>query len=324
MTIVPPTLSIMKSNVALLRLMNLPIFSKENELASLMHVKPGLIVTLNGFSHKFYRRYNIRKSDGSLREIRQPRRDLKGIQAWILRNILDRLTASIYATAYIKGKDISDNVSPHRNNRYFMCLDLEDFFPSISIRRVVKTFSLIGYSRKASSLLARLCSCRGNLPQGAVTSPSLSNLIAAKLDRRIAGYTSKRNITYTRYADDITLSSNNPVVLCQALPRILKIVKSEHFKPNMSKFRVLGPRRRCSITGLVKNNSEAKFGIGQKKKRQMRAVMHHCLFGLSNDAKYTSETSIIGWLNYLKGVDEESYEQMNGYWNRLRQKSISL
>ena len=311
----------MKSNNELLRLMNIPVFSDAKELASLMHVDLGRIEMLSKFSNRYYKRYKIPKSNGNHREIRQPRKDLKGIQAWILRNILDKLNPSPYATAYIRKKNISSNVSPHCNNRYFICLDLEDFFPSISIRRVAKVFSLIGYSKKAASILAMLSACDGSLPQGAVTSPSLSNLIAAKLDRRIAGYTSRRNIIYTRYADDITLSSNNPSVLCQSLPRILKIIKSEHFKPNMNKLRVLGPRRRCSITGLVKNNSESKFGIGKKKKRQMRAVMHHFLFHLSKDKKYTNKESIIGWLNYLKGVDKGSFKQMDNYWNKLINKS---
>lgn len=298
--------------------MNLPVFSNEKELASLMHVDPGRIGLLSKFSHRYYKRYEIPKSNGGLREIRQPRKDLKGIQAWILRNILDKLNPSPYATAYIKKRNILGNVSPHCINRYFICLDLEDFFPSISIRRVTKVFFLIGYSKKAASILAMLCTCSGSLPQGAVTSPSLSNLIAAKLDRRIVGYASRRNIIYTRYADDITLSSNNPIMLCLSLPIVIKIINSEHFKSNMNKLRVLGPRRRCSITGLVKNNSESKFGIGKKKKRQMRAVMHHFLFCKTKDSKYSSEESIIGWLNYLKSVDKESYGQMDSYWNRLK------
>lgn len=311
----------MAGNVALLRLMNLPVFSKEKELASLMHINPGLVGAINQSPHKFYRRYNIPKSDGSLREIRQPNKDLKSIQAWILRNILDKLSMSPYATAYIKEKNIVDNISPHCNNRYFVSLDLEDFFPSISMRRVANIFYLIGYSKQASSILARLCTCKGNLPQGAVTSPALSNIVAAKLDRRIAGYTSKRNITYTRYSDDITLSSDNRYVLCKCVPMILKIIRSEHFKPNMSKLRVLGPRRRCSITGLVKNSSEPKYGIGSRKKREMRAVIHHHLFGLGGNTKYTTETSLIGWLHYLKDVDKDSFHQMDGYWSRLKEKS---
>ena len=91
----------------------------------------------------------------------------------------------------------------------------------------------------------------------------------------------------------------------------------------MGKLRVLGPRRKCSITGLVKDNSESKFGIGRKKKRQMRAIMHHFLFNLGKDEKYKSEASIGGWLNYLKAVDNRSFEQMNKYWKRLINKCKS-
>ena len=196
----------MKNNIQLLRLMNLPVFSDVDELADLIHMRSATLMNFVVLPDKFYRRYTIPKPSGGVREIRQPRKDLKGIQAWILQNILNKLASSSYATAYIKKKNISNNVLPHRNNRYFVCIDLEDFFPSISIRRVANIFSLIGYSNNAAFVLARLCTCHGHLPQGAVTSPSLSNLIAAKLDRRIAGYTSRRNITYTRYSDDITLS----------------------------------------------------------------------------------------------------------------------
>lgn len=325
----------MKSNSELLRLMNLPVFSDGKELASLMHIDSKKINTFSTFPHGYYRKFKIKKHDGSDREIKQPCKDLKAVQAWILRYILDQLSPSPYATAYRKKKNISHNVSPHSYNRYFICLDIEDFFDSISIRRVAKVFSIIGHSSKASNLLAKLCTCNGglprrgafyptfegSLPQGAITSPALSNLIAAKLDRRIAGYTSRRNITYTRYADDMTLSANNPVVLSQALPRILKIIKTEHFKPNMAKLRVLGPRKSCYITGLTKNNSESKFGIGKQKKKKMRAIMHHLIVQSKPDTKFKNEKSIIGWLNYLNSVDQESFKQMNGYWKRLLEKS---
>ncbi len=286
-----------------------------------MHVDPALLVAISRKSRRFYRIYTIPKNSGGKREIRQPNKTVKAIQAWILRSILDKLESSPYATAYVRRKGLSDNVLPHRFNRYFICIDLKDFFPSISSRRVAKVFSLLGYSRSAATILSRLCTCKGNLPQGAVTSPALSNLIASKLDRRIAGYTSKRNIVYTRYSDDITLSSNNRRELIKSLPVILNIIKTEHFKPNLDKLRVLGPRRRCYITGLVKNSQEAKFGIGKWKKSRMRAVMHHHVFNLKTDVKYTSETSILGWLNYVEHIDRDSYAQMNRYWNRLREKS---
>ena len=311
----------MKSNLELLRLMDLPVFSDESELATIIHVDPRLIKAITGYSRSFYRAFKLPKSTGGFRAILEPNKKLKAIQAWVLRNILDRLSPSPFATAYIAGRNISDNTKPHRNNRYFVCLDLEDFFPSISVRRVTKIFSLLGYSKRAASSLAMICTCRGKLPQGAVTSPSLSNLIGAKLDRRIAGYASRRNIIYTRYSDDITLSSNNRVVLCKTLRRILKIIKSEHFRPNTKKLRIIGPRKSCNITGLIKNNSESRFGIGRKKKRQMRAVMHHNVFARKPDPDYQNESSIVGWLSYLKSVDEISYAQMLSYWTRIRAKA---
>lgn len=311
----------MKTNVQLLKTLGLPVFNKEEELASLMHISPSVIKAIVIAPEKFYKKYRKRKSNGKWRRIKQPNRALKGIQAWILRNILDRINPTQYATAYVKNKNIVDNVQDHRFNRYFISLDLEDFFPSISTRRVMKKFSIMGYSDRASFILGNLCTCESNLPQGAVTSPALSNLVASQLDRRIGGYASKTNITYTRYSDDITLSSNNRIILRKALSRILKIIKTEHFTPNLNKLRVLGPGKRCAITGLVKHDTEERFSVGKKKKREMRAVMHHYIFDSESDAKYNSAESIYGWIEYLRVVDKNSYEQMNTYFNKIIQKS---
>jgi retron-type reverse transcriptase len=304
----------MTKNLEILRLLNMPVFSSLSEMASVLHIDKMRLNLLSNFSHRYYLRYEIPKANGETRQIRQPRKDLKAIQAWILRNILDKLTPSPYATAYRKNRSIASGILPHCNNRYFLCLDLEDFFPSISVRRVTKIFMIVGYSKHIANILARLCTCDGNLPQGAVTSPSLSNLIASKLDRRLVGYLSRRNIIYTRYADDITLSANSPMILSKSLPMVLRIIKSEHFRPNLEKMRALGPRRKCLILGLVKNNTNPTFGIGRQKKRKMRAVMHHIESNLHGDEKYKDRISIRGWLSYLRSVDITSHTQMTQYW----------
>lgn len=119
----------MQTNISLLRLIDLPVFSNVNELAQIIHVTPGILRKYNGESPNTYTRFLIKKSDGSKRLIQAPVRELKGLQAWVLRNILDKLTTSPYATAYRKNKSILDNATPHQNNRYFICIDLEDFFP---------------------------------------------------------------------------------------------------------------------------------------------------------------------------------------------------
>jgi len=307
-----------KGNDPLLRTLDLPVFNNIEEFSSLIHIDGAIIKKISYKPYKSYKKHHIQKPSGGIRQILEPTKDLKAIQAWILRNILDKLKPSIYATAYLKGKNISYNVMPHSNNRYFICLDIQDFFPSISSNRIKKLFMLIGYSNNAANLLTKLCSLKYyGLPQGAVTSPAISNLIAFKMDRRIAGYTSKRNIIFTRYSDDIVISSNNPAHLFQALPRIKNIINTEHFKLNDNKFRVLGPKIKCSITGLIKNSSKPEFGIGRKKKHYMRNIMNRHVKNLPNDSEYKSTASIEGWLKYLKSVDINSYGQMKKYWDKL-------
>jgi hypothetical protein len=126
---------------------------------------------------------------------------------------------------------------------------------------------------------------------------------------------------FTRYADDITLSANNPAVLSKALSTVMRIIQNERFKVNEEKTKFVGPRRRCKITGLTKNTDEPRFGIGKWKKRQMRAIMHNLLVKGKTDEKYDSAESILGWLSFLKGVDNISYEQMNRTWQILLAKS---
>lgn len=313
----------METRKELLRILDLPIFGNEEELASLMHITPQTIIPMVHYNNRFYKKYNKKKASGKWRRIRQPSKELKAVQAWILRNILEKIPTGKYATGYVKGKNIYDNVLPHCSNRYFISLDLEEFFPSISAKRIMKKFSIIGYSNRASYILSRLCTCERKLPQGAVTSPALSNWIASQLDRRIGGYAAKVNAVYTRYSDDITLSSNNRVLLRKSLSRIIKIIKREHFTPNLSKLRLLGPGKRCSITGLIKHDTEEHFSVGNKKKRQMRAIMHHYVFGSDTDTKYSNEDSIYGWIQYLQVVDQTAYDQMNQYLNKLIDKSTA-
>jgi RNA-directed DNA polymerase len=297
-----------------MQLLGFPSFKNVTELAELIRVDPRRLAVLAFRPERFYRTYRIPKQRGGWRLIRSPNKEIKAVQAWILRNILDRLETSPYATAYGEGRKLLDNVSPHVGNRYFLSLDIRNFFPSIRSFRVKYLFEVIGYSHQAAKKLSRICSHFSKLPQGAVTSPSLSNLICLRLDRRIAGLASRRNVVFTRYADDITLSTNNRNVLPRLVPLVYRILRAEGFEPNEEKTRILGPRTRCHITGLVKNSARPEFGIGKKKKIAMRAVMHNFLArGIANP-DYPNEYSIEGWLQFLRQVDSNGYEQMRRYW----------
>lgn len=303
----------------LLRMMGLPLMESTADLAALTHLdsaelKRFIIYARHG---SYYKIYSIPKRNGRAREINQPGRRLKGVQAWILRNVLDRLSPTLYATAFRPGCGIRQGVNPHIENRYFLCLDIEDFFPSIGKGRVEQIFSMVGYPRTACDILASLCTCKRRLPQGGVTSPALSNLVVARLDRRIGGFAQKQNFAYTRYADDLTISCNRPEQLPNAHSFITRIVRSEGFRINSQKTRFFGPRKHCRVIGLVKNCSESKFGVGKRKKRRMRAAFFNALIAGRFSEDYPSIDSLNGWLWFVKDVDPETFEAFQKYRNAL-------
>ena len=311
----------MLMNRKLLNVLNLPIFSNLKETADVMRLDPLRLELLARLSdNKFYKSYYIPKRHGGSRLIEQPAKEMKAAQAWILRNILDKLHPSNFATAYIRKSPLTGNVDPHRYNRYYLFLDIEDFFQNIDFISVFRIFKMVGYNKKTSWFLARICTRKGHLPQGGVTSPALSNITNIRLDKRISGLCSRRNLTYTRYADDITISSNHPALLKSTIGTVLKIIRTEGFSHNQRKLKMLGPNNRCEVTGLTKNCSEPVFGIGVKKKRMMRAKMYNFVVKGITDDQYLNNESFIGWLNYLKGVDLASYNSMKKYWDSLPQK----
>lgn len=303
-----------------LALLGFPSFNTIEELAALIHIDERRLSTLTLLAERFYRTYRIPKRRGGWRTIQSPSKELKAVQAWILRNVLDKLSSSPYATAYVKGRKLLDNVSPHANNRFFLSVDIRDFFPSVSSSLVRELFEKVGYSKRAANILCRLCSYFRDLPQGAVTSPALSNLICLRLDRRLAGLASRRNVVFTRYADDMTFSTNNRDALPRLLPSVYRILRDMGFQPNQGKTRLLGPRSRCVITGLVKSSNDPTFGIGRKKKIAMRSIIHNFLARGIVHPDYPDEASIKGWIQFAKNVDPAAHGQMLRHWDDQEKK----
>lgn len=303
-----------------LKLLKLPVFRNLEELSTLIHIDTHSLRTITLNSYKFYKRRSIPKKNGKLRFLYEPNQKIKAIQYWILRHILSKVHPSSHATAYIKGKSIKNNISPHQNNRYFLNLDIKEFFPSIKFVNIEYLFETIGYNKHQSKILALLCTCNSTLPQGAITSPAISNLVISRLDRRISGYCSNKNIIYTRYADDLTFSSNNRNILNNSSEILKNIIYSEHFDINEEKTRFTGPSRKTIVTGLIKNASEAKFGIGKSKKNKMRSIIFNLIVNNKIiDQSYRSLDSILGWINYCKTVDLVSAEYMQRYYEKLKQ-----
>lgn len=227
---------------------------------------------LGKFRQQSYQAFNIPKKSGGYRTIEAPVVELKIIQKWIKDNILDKLEASPFAKGFIKNKSIYDNALPHVNKELVICIDLKDFFPTIKYSDVFKIFKYIGYTTEVSHELTQLCTNGNNiLPQGSPASPVISNLVCLKLDKRLSKLAEKIGFTYTRYADDITLSGKVAIKYC--LPLIYKIIKEEGFELNEKKTRLQYNFQRQEVTGLLVNK---KVSITKKLKHELEYAIYFC------------------------------------------------
>lgn len=299
-----------------LNILGLPIMRKLSDFSSLTHISTNTLYHLSKYSEQYYRVFTIPKKNGNLREIAQPSKRLKGLQAWILVNILNKLHCSNFCKGFERGTSISDNARPHIGANTIVTIDLKDFFPSIRRNYVFQLFRSIGYNDTICTVLTNICCFKGRLPQGGPCSPKLANLVAWRLDMRIQGYVGKRGITYTRYADDLSFSGYNPGTVCRILPTVRKIIESEHFEINNTKTRVAGASRAKRITGLI--IGEKNFGIGKRKFKVLRAKLFH-LSLVEHREDYELLQHVQGWIAFLKSVDEPRYRKAIKYAAELSQ-----
>ncbi len=226
-----------------------------------------------------YRTFTIPKRSGGQRTICAPEDGLKVMQRRVLRRVLGRLRCHPCATGFERGHSIVTNALPHTGRAVVVRLDLRDFFGSTTARRVEHYFRAIGWNARAAALLTRLCTWDGCLPQGAPTSPRLSNLLNWRMDARLAAGAEKYGTSYSRYADDITFSAdaeNAPRV--RDLVRLTKAVASEygyrlHFA---KKLRISRRHQRQVVTGLVVND---RPNLPRSVRRRLRAAEHHLRTG---------------------------------------------
>jgi RNA-directed DNA polymerase len=238
-----------------------------------------------------YVQFNVPKRSGGVRRLSAPHKKLAAAQHWILTNILNKLPVEPPAHGFLAGRSIVSNARAHTNRAGVLNMDLENFFPSITFRRVRSVFVRLGYSPSAATILALLCTeCprkqveyagkpyfvatgpRG-LPQGACTSPALSNQVARRLDKRLAGLARKLGLSYTRYADDLTFSGDEALTsrVGYVMARVRHIAENEGFAVNEKKSRVLRRNAAQMVTGLVVNHQPT---LSRVEIRRLRAILH--------------------------------------------------
>jgi RNA-directed DNA polymerase len=311
-----------KKDLMRLKMMGLPLIETLDDFSQLTRFSKKLIYNFSKNSQYYYRTYSIKKKNGKNRTIAQPSRKMKAMQAWILRNILDKLKTSSSCKGFEKGTSILDNASPHVGSNAIMTLDIENFFPSIKSGWIYTIFKSLGYNKFISSVMTSICSYKGYLPQGSPCSPKLSNLVCLRLDSRLQGYVGKRNIVYTRYADDLTFSALKIERLTKSYKTITTIIEDEGFRINNSKTRICGPSKCRKVTGLVIGD-DASVGIGRKRLRNIRAKIH----GLIKDNIETRNNKlshIKGWLAFIKSIDDKRYSMLENYIHKLSEEHPSF
>jgi retron-type reverse transcriptase len=230
--------------------------------------------------HYHYRR--IEKGPGQVRVIEAPKRELKELQRWILREILERIPSHPAARGFVKGRSIAGFVAPHVGKRAVLKMDLRDFFPSISGARIQAVFRTLGYPETVADLLGGICTNairgdvpdvyrRPHLPQGAPSSPTLANICAYRMDCRLAGLARAVGAEYTRYADDLAFSGD--VDFSRLSTYIAVIAQEEGFTVNHRKTRLMRQGVRQRLAGLTAN---AKVNVIRADFDRLKAILTNC------------------------------------------------
>lgn len=231
-----------------LNLGGFPVIFEFEHLSKILGINAAVLAQIVANSEKSYRTFSIPKRKGGVRSISSPYPALESCQRWILQNILSHVDLGDHSYAFRKDRSILDNARLHAGNQEMLKIDLLDFFSSVELKRVISVFKCAGYTNLLSYHLASICCLNNCLPQGACTSPALSNIIAKRLDLRLFALASKLNLKYSRYADDITLSGNH--VPKNIMSTIRRIVEDEGFKINEGKTIFKAKNQKKIVTGL--------------------------------------------------------------------------
>jgi RNA-directed DNA polymerase len=235
-----------------------------------------------------YRHFEIPKRSGGMRPIHAPIGLLRELQDKLHLDLKALYRAHPHAHGFIDGRSVATNAADHTGKRWVLNIDLEDFFPTINFGRVRGLFLKPPFEMgpAAAAVCAQIATYRNGLPQGAPTSPALSNFIAATLDRRLLRLARSNKLVYSRYADDITLSTTlqqfPPAIAIreqiaggaykiEAGDALEQAIAASGFKINAKKVRIQGHGVHQSVTGLCVNT---RVNVERERIRKIRAMLH--------------------------------------------------
>ena len=275
-----------------------PIISLRT-FALILGVSPKLLGFIGHSPRRFYRVFEISKKSGGKREICAPRTYLKCIQTFIANEILGKQEFPDFVTGFVPKRGILKNANLHVKARFLLNVDIKDFFGSVNEEAVRIVFRDLGFSIPTSKLLASFCCYKDCLPQGAPTSPLLSNLAFAKVDRQIQSLCKAAKITYSRYADDLSFSADHTLD-GGFLEKLRRILDKNGFRINQKKTRYARPGQALYVTGMVVNEIAQP---PRELRRRVRAMFHQA----ATDPKKLRETksTLFGWASYVHSYDSK-------------------
>ncbi len=259
-------------------------------------ISPGLITQIARNRARHYRTFEIRKRDGSMRVIESPRVFLKVIQ-WLLNNFvfLPRLKVSEANHAFRSGRTVLSNARQHLGTKFVGNVDISKFFNSVSEDQIAHLLRDSGFTPSEAQLLSILCTKDGHLPQGAPTSPILSNALLHELDETFLRIASQSGCTYTRYADDITMSGPTRIAVNRLMSEVEGFLLGRYnLTLNAGKTRIASSNGRQIVTGVVVNQIAQP---ARDYRKRIRAIFHHAKQEPKKYAKRVAE--LYGYIGYL-------------------------
>lgn len=286
---------------------NAPVIISHKHLAALLRISCQMLAKMSNASSHFYRNFTIPKRSGGDRTISSPYPLLRGCQEWIFHNILKNINTGEHAYAFVEGRSIKDHARIHLGARQLLKVDIKDFFGHVTTARVNSIFKHLGYTSQVSAILAGLCCHKGGLPQGACTSPIISNIVAKRLDRRFFALSTKIGLHYSRYADDMAFSG-------AYIPRNLvhfvdQVLISEGFEINTTKTVLKTGRQKKVITGISISSND-RLRVTKSYRRNFRKDVYFLLknkigefYNQHKEFDPLYVDRMIGKVNFILNVD---------------------
>lgn len=282
-----------------------PVVLDFSHLSKLLGIKAGVLAAMIYRPESFYRTFEIPKRRGGRRTIVSPHRSLLHCQKWIRENILSTLPSHGAAYAFCKGRNILQNAKNHVGNDYMIKLDLENFFDQITFGKVRELFVRVGYDKSTAFFLTSLCCLNEKIPQGASTSPMISNIVLNSLDYQLHRLCKENGINYSRYSDDMVFSSEIPFS-DDVVSGIEAIIFNAGYKINMSKSKYYGYEKNKIVTGLHVTKETVR--IPRRKRKQIRAEVYFFeTYGMQKQLELNYDIykleRLLGKLNFWKSIE---------------------